>query len=61
MYGVVWKSYPNELDKTLGRGLLMYEITDVCHEFLEGNLGEQRLVCKREECVYHTADKKPTL
>ena len=39
----------------------MYEMTDVCHEFLEGNLGEQRLVCEREECVYHTADKKPTL
>ena len=41
MYGVVWKYYPNELVKTLGRGSLMYEMTDVCHEFLEGNLGEQ--------------------
>ena len=40
--GVVWKSYPNELVKTLGSGSLMYEMTDICHEFLEGNLGEQR-------------------
>ena len=39
MYGVVWKYYPNELVKTLGRESLMYEMTDVCHEFLEGNLG----------------------
>ena len=38
---VVWKYYPNELVKTLGRGSLMYEMTDACHEFLEGNLGEQ--------------------
>ena len=37
--GLCMKSYPNELVKTLGRGSLMYLMTDVCHEFLDGNLG----------------------